>query len=65
MPNLPPEKISSANDFMVALAPSDNIVIMRRVGPLTKKQALNLAAYLVALADDKNEFSELLERVKN
>ena len=33
--------------------------------PITKDKALRLAAYLVAMADDQNEFPEILKAVQN
>jgi hypothetical protein len=51
------------NEFLVGVL-GDDIVTMRPVPQrLTKEQALQLAAMLVALADDKNEFAKILEEV--
>jgi len=49
------------NKFLVGVG-GDSIAITKPVPPImSKADALNLAAWLVALADDKEEFRELLE----
>jgi hypothetical protein len=40
-------------------------VILRFRAELSKPEALNLAAWIVALADDDDEFKDLLQAVKN
>lgn len=55
------------NLFAVGAA-GDRIVILRSAAcaqMMTKDVALNLAAWLVALADDDDHFAELLERVRS
>lgn len=52
------------NIFFVGAA-GDDIVIMRPVpGRLTREQALNLAAWIVAISDE-DEFAEVLKKVQN
>lgn len=55
------------NLFLVARI-GENVVILAadpmRLRPLPRDYALNLAAWLVALADDDAEFPALLERVR-
>ena len=41
----------------------DTVVIMRRGIRLTQEEALNLAAWLVALADSNGRFQEVLNAV--
>lgn len=41
------------------------IIIYAPKGVMTKAEALNLAAWLVALADDHDEFRLVLEAVRN
>lgn len=57
----------SANKFLVAVRGDDQVLVLNPpVGPITKADALNLAAWLVALADDDPEratFNELLNEV--
>lgn len=54
-----------SNKFLVSLG-GDDVVILRQVpARLSKKDALNLAAYLVAMADDAEEFNELLDAVQS
>lgn len=60
--------IDTTNKFAVAIgAGRDGAVHIMRSIPrsLSKAEALNLAAYLVALADDDGDFAELLEAVMN
>ena len=53
-----------ANLFLVS-AIGDDIVILKQPGRLSKKAALNLAAWLVACAayGEREEFDKLLEAV--
>lgn len=44
---------------------SDEIVILMPRARMTKEEALIHAAWLVVLADDENEFPEILEQVKS
>ena len=49
---------------MVAVK-GDQIVLLRPMAVLTKEQALQLAAWLVALSDKEDEFPALLDAVLN
>lgn len=60
--------IDTFNKFLVGMrAQEPNILIQRPVlGPITKADALNLAAYLVSLADpDGERFAKVLKAVQN
>lgn len=60
-------EIDTLNRFMVG-ARGDNITIMRFSPLLSKEEALNLAAYLVCLADNSpthEEFHKVLSAIKN
>lgn len=57
-------EIDTFNKFLVGMK-GDNVTIMRMSPLMTKQDALLLAAYLVALADDDNEFAEVLKAVQN
>ena len=54
----------TANHFGVSVQ-GDSIVILMFQQRLSREQALNLAAWLVALADQENQFPKLLEAVQN
>lgn len=55
--------MDSTNHFWVG-ARGEEIVIARPIrGALTKEAALNLAAWLVVLADDEDKFPDLLRDV--
>jgi hypothetical protein len=56
--------IDTTNLFWVGVK-GEAIVVMRPRQHMTKAEALNLAAYLVVLADENDEFPALLEAVKN
>ena len=59
-------EISIANKSLVGVA-ADGIAILRIRDRLSKEDALNLAAWIVALADDSDDnitFMRLLERVQ-
>ncbi len=56
--------IDTQNDSMVGIR-GETIIIMRQRRELNKDEALRLAAYLVALADEGNSFPALLEAVRN
>lgn len=43
----------------------ERVVILRFRAELSKLEALNLAAWIVALADDDDEFKNLLQAVRN
>lgn len=59
-------KIDTANKFLVGAA-MDRIVVMNPPrGPITKEEALMLAAYLVCLADPTSErFAGFLDAAQN
>lgn len=62
---MPETDIDTTNKFMVSLH-GDGIVMLRRpASQLSKAEALNLAAWLVALADRHDSFPALLEAVQN
>lgn len=65
-PPEPEEPIETLNQFIVA-ANGDCIVVMHPPNtPLTKEEALNLAAYLVALADPTHErFAKVLKAIES
>jgi hypothetical protein len=53
------------NSFLVAVQ-GDNIVMFNPPrGPISKEQALNLAAWLVALADTEDKFDRVLAAVQS
>lgn len=52
------------NVFFVSVK-GDNIVVMRHFSEITKTDALNLAAWLVTMADTNDEFGLMLEKVQN
>jgi len=58
------KEIDTANKFVVGNR-ADAIVIGRPLAVLSKGEALNLAAWLVAIADDRDEFPAILEAIKN
>lgn len=59
------DDISSMNEFMVGVQ-GDHILIMRPpTTPLTRERALNLAAWLVTLADQDDEFGLYLEKIES
>jgi hypothetical protein len=60
------EQIGTENRFMVAKRLVDGaVLIMRPAHVLSRGDALNLAAYLVAIADDDDELPALLRAVQN
>lgn len=52
------------NKFLVGVQ-ADDVVIMMPTGPMSKLDALGLAAWLVALADEGDQFGRILDAVKN
>jgi hypothetical protein len=60
-------EIDTTNKFMVSTTPRDEFVmIMLPVRRLPREDALNLAAYIVALVDPLGEeFSKVLEAIEN
>lgn len=57
-------KIDTTNRYCVSML-GDDIVIRFPVRQLRREEALNLAAWLVAMADDKDEFAAILAAVQN
>ena len=57
-------EIEILNKFLVG-AQGNDIIIMKSTSRLSKKDALLLAAYLVALADENNFFDEVLKAVRS
>jgi hypothetical protein len=60
-------EIDTTNKFMVGTTPRNEFVmIMLPVRRIPREDALNLAAYIVALVDPLGEeFSKVLEAIKN
>ena len=59
------DEIDTSNKFLVA-AQGDDIVLMRPLARVSKKDALNLAAYLVALSEQPCEdFIKVYDAVCN
>lgn len=57
--------IDTTNKFMVGLQ-GDQLVVMRPIQRLSTDDALNLAAYLVAMAEEKDgDFARVLEAIQN
>jgi hypothetical protein len=58
--------MDTTNDFLVGSG-GDAIVILLAASAtrMTKEKALRLAAYLVALADDDDQFPAVLAAVRN
>lgn len=58
------DKVDTTNKFFVALL-GTQVMIGNPRGRMTKREALGLAAWLVALAEDEpGEFNEVLEAVR-
>lgn len=56
--------IDTTNRFAVGLRGDDEIIVLRLGQRLTREDALNLAAYLVAVADSsRKDFDRLLAAV--
>ena len=60
-----PEDIDTFNKFMVAVRGEQVLLLRPPLAPMTKVDALNLAAWLVAVADDEDTFDAVLAAVKN
>ncbi len=58
-------EVDTSNQWFVGV--QNHMIILGRPMPraLSRAQALNLAAWLVALADEEDEFGTLLEAVLN
>lgn len=58
------EAIDTSNKFAVGVQVAGGIMIMLPpAGPISKKDALIFAAWLVTMADEKGEFQRVLEAV--
>ena len=62
---MPEPEIDTLNRFLVSVNGADNIVLLRWRQVISKSDALNLAAWLVALADDEDHFLAVLQAVRN
>lgn len=62
---MPPTEIDTTNWGLVGTQGEYIIFIAPVPQKITKALAINMAAWLVALADNNNEFPALLEAVKN
>lgn len=51
------------NEFLVGVR-GDSIVVMRPVSNVSKRTALKYAAWIVALADNNDEFDQILKQVR-
>lgn len=58
------EEIDTANKFMVGATSGDRIAIIKIGLNLSRADALNLAAWLVTLADHEDRFPALLETIQ-
>ena len=56
--------MDTSNDSFVAIS-GENVLLMTRKFSFTKEEALRCAAWMVAIADENNEFPALLEAVRN
>ncbi len=56
--------MNTVNDSMVAVKGDGQIVVLNHRAVMSREEALRLAAWLVALADEDNDFDRLLEAVK-
>lgn len=57
--------MDTANDNLIAIDGDGNIVSLIRQFKMSKEEALRMAAWIVALADSKDEFPEILAAVEN
>jgi len=59
--------VHTHNDFLVNFSPIPNGITILRFVPtyVSKEQALRLAAWIVALLDDDEEFARTLVAVRN
>jgi hypothetical protein len=56
--------IDTTNKFMVALRTNAGTVILNPPGAMSKDDALNLAAWLVVVADTDNSFPAVLDAIQ-
>lgn len=59
-----PEKIDTLNRFVVGMIGGKIAIVFPPIAPITKEQALNLAAHLVALADTSENHADFLNVLK-
>lgn len=59
-----PEDVDTTNDCFVGVQ-GDSIVFLRSPNKLSKQRALVLAAWIVCLADDNDDFGTVLEAVQS
>ncbi len=59
------EQIDTQNKFMVGINGNDIVIMRLAQARLSQADALNLAAWLVALADHGDRFDKLLQAVEN
>jgi hypothetical protein len=54
------------NEFLVSIHGDKIAILMPPRGPITKEQALRLAAYIVTLADPQGDaFTDMLDQVQS
>lgn len=59
------DELSPDNTFMVGVSGANIILLKPPRGSMSKSDALNLAAWIVAVADDDDKFPALLSAVQN
>lgn len=60
------DNVDLSNKHMVSVGAGDQLMfLLPPVRPMSKEQALVTAAWLVALADDDNQFQAIYEKVCN
>lgn len=61
------DELDTSNKFMVGVSGAHIVMLRPPRGSITKDDALNLAAWLVALADDTppHKFLSVMEAVQN
>lgn len=59
------DEIDTSNVFMVGVSGGRIILLKPPRGSFSNEDALNLAAWLVALADDGDKFPAILDAVQN
>ncbi len=59
------DELDTGNKYMVGVSGAQIVMLRPPRGTITKSDALNLAAWLVALSDDNDKFPAILEAVQN
>lgn len=59
------DELDTSNRFRVGVSGAHIVMLRPPRGSITKEDAINLAAWLVALADDGDKFRATLEAVEN